>query len=61
MARNESARWFISKYGNGTRTDLDDEEGAAVAKEIRDNVFRELEEMKWDGDGRVERKLLSSL
>lgn len=61
LTRQAGARWLISKYGNGIRTDLDDEEGAAVAGEIRNNVFSELQEMKQDGDGRVERKLLSSL
>lgn len=61
LIRKEGARWLISKYGDGVRTDLDDEEGAAVAGEIRDNIFSELQGMKWDGDGIIERKLLSSL
>lgn len=59
--RKEGARWLISKYGDGIRTDLDDEEGATVAGEIRDNVFSELQEMNQDSNGRIERKLLSSL
>lgn len=61
LTHKSGARWLISRYGDGIRTDLDDEEGAAVAREIRNSVFKELEEMKQNTDGRAERKLLSSL
>lgn len=61
LIHKEGARWLISKYGNGIRTDLDDEEGTTAAGEIRDNVFSELQKMKQDSDGRIQRELLSSL
>jgi hypothetical protein len=61
LIRKGGARWLISQYGDGIRTDLDEDEGAVIAEEIRNNVFRELEEMKRDADSRVERKLLSFL
>lgn len=61
LIEEQGAQWLVSQYGDGVRTDLDDGEGAAVAREIRSNVFMELEGMKQGADGRVERKLLSSL
>ncbi|KAH0603782.1 uncharacterized protein H6S33_007441 [Morchella sextelata] len=35
-------RWLLSRYGDGVRSELDDEEGAAVAARIRGEVAREV-------------------
>lgn len=53
--------FWKSPFGDGWRTDLDDDNGALLAKALREHVYAEVEAMEKEENGRQERKLLANL
>jgi len=54
-------RLYRSPFGDGWRQELDDEEGAQIARRIREELRNAVELLGKDYEGRKERDLLSHL
>ncbi|KAL7276350.1 hypothetical protein RUND412_000653 [Rhizina undulata] len=63
IGQRDTTHKVKSKHGHffSSREDLDDEEGAVTARDMRMAIAQELEEMKKNEAGNGERKLLASL